>query len=348
MMKRILLTLTASALLLMAFGCSDDDDVVGPIVMPWADTSIQNVAGVWTTGVDATSEDTATGISFSELTDTSGLVARGWEMQFQRMVINLNSDSGVVGVDLGAVVVFDDVTISDTAGVTWVEDQYTSVFAKDWYVYDPSDHSITLNGRVYSGYDAGGENSYKFQVDSLVGVAGPGDMGMVWISYVYQATANSDDLSGTIVTASIDVGMGTGYFDFSTGTQVTPAEPSTSTGWDLVFNDYTIFQNCEQTGGGSGTAFPSYTQMIDGTDLSELATHPGGAQFFADYTSSVFNGSLVGDDVWYDYNGVTHTLTSKSHVYLVKIDETIYKLRIDGYYDENLVAAKYTLVWKAL
>ncbi len=202
---------------------------------------------------------------------------------------------------------------------------------------------------VYTMTDAGGDNFVKLRIDSLVGAGQPPNMGTVWISYYYQPTSGSPDLSGTIETASITAGSGAGYFDFSTGSQVTPSDPANSSDWDLCFSSYDVKQNSGPNGSGNCVALPAYGLLTDPTDLQGLSAQPAGAPMFPDFLSSVFNGSLTDESqLWYDYDPATHRLTSKSNVYLIRVGDDTYKFEIISYYahvNGTLTSGHYTLIW---
>jgi len=266
----------------------------------------------------------------------------------RREAIKLNGGTStenagdVVGADLGQVA-FDNVTIADTAGATWIPDAI-DYFISEWYTYNPVTHALAANQFVYSMVDAGGHNYLKFRVDSMVGAGMPPDMGTVWISYYYQPTADSRALDGTIQEASINVGPGTGYFDFSSGMQVTPTTPANSTAWDIAFNSYNCMQNSGPNGTGMCAAFPAFGELADSTDIAGFTEQPAGAPMFPDIPSSALTE-------WYNYNPTTHTLTSQSHVYLIKTGGVVYKLRIDSYYKSIggvPESGYYTFIWKQL
>ncbi|MFQ5453105.1 MAG: hypothetical protein ACE5D6_02835, partial [Candidatus Zixiibacteriota bacterium] len=241
-MKNMFVCLGLATLIMLVSGCSDDDNPIiggGGTTAGFQDTTIWDDAGsFWKTTIIA---DTATGYFY--FGDTSG-TAKGnnaltWHIAMYRNIINLNGgdytteNGDVIGADLGAVN-FDNVIITDTAGVTWIEDNNDYFFGGNWYTYNHP--MFVVNQRVWLMADADGDNFIKFRIDSLVGAAQPPDMGTVYFTYYYQPQAGSTDLSGATKIDSLVVGSGTGYYDFSSGSQVTPAEPFNSTDWDISFS----------------------------------------------------------------------------------------------------------------
>ena len=353
-MKRFL-ALATVLVFTVVIGCSDDDNPAGPTNNPPSNTATSTWidSGFWRTALNASSYDNFMGFSFATKDTTmSGLAkvtATGWDIAFRREAVKLNGGSSTSnggdaeGADLGAVA-FADVTMADTAGVSWMDDAI-EYFINDWYNYNPTTHELTPNRNVYSMVDAEGDNYVKFRIDSLVGAGMPPDMGTVHITYYYQPTADSRDLSGTSSTAVIPVEMGTGYFDFSTGSVTTPATPASSTDWDIAFAAYDVKQNSGPNGSGNCRAFYAYTELVDPTDIDEFTTQPSDAPMFEDIPSSALTD-------WYNYTGPPlHQLLSHEHVYLIRTEGKVYKLKIESYY-ANVggvpTSGWYTFIWNEL
>jgi len=335
--RYLLSTVLMLAAVLLAAGCSDDDNGTGPVDGETAATVT----------IDATDHENYA--HFSLTTGTTVTEADDWHVAFRRTAIKLNGGlsatggGSVQGANLD-VVDYEDVSIDDTAGVTWQEDD-VDYFMDEWYDYNYQTHELSANQYVYSMVDAEGDNYAKFQVDSIVGAGMPPDMGTVWLTYYYQPTAGSSDLSGATSTASITIGAGTGYFDFSSGSQVTPATPSSSTEWDIAFHSYNLMQNSGPNGTGSCAAFLAWGELTDPTDIDGFTTQPTAAPLFGDSPLSTMTE-------WYNYDGTTHLLTSKGEIYLLQIDsDTFYKVRIDSYYTNisgSPVSGYFTLTYEEL
>ncbi len=324
-------------------GCGDDNSPTGGTTTTSGTTTTWNSTGQYfVTTVDATSSDEFAMFSFaghdtlipvSEYDDRyatdSYATADLWDIAFRREVIKLNGGSSttnngdVVGASLG-VVNFDTISIADTAGVEWMADAI-NYFIDNWYTYNPLTHVLSANQYVWSMVDAGGVNYLKFRVDSMVGAGAPPSMGTIYLTYFYQSTPNSMDLSGTTSSGIVNVGSTSGYFDFSTGSQVTPASPTTSTDWDIKFENYEIKQNSGPNGSGKCSAFPAYGELTTPTAIDSFVAQPAGAPTFPDIPQSVLTD-------WYSYNPDNHQLTSLSEVYLIKTGGSVYKLQITSYY----------------
>lgn len=352
-MKRLLMMVP---LLLGAVFFACDDDESNPILPDDTSTStwIED-GGYWQSLVDASSDSSFVYFSFAtqetvSITDDEAVSNDEWDIAFMRYHVILNGgisgDKGVVGVDLAEVdspdsTDFDAVT--DTSDVTdddWVEDEIDLV-VDEWYDYNYQTHEFDLNNNVYIIKDA--EEKYvKFQVIGIENYGSPPDMGTVTCRFVYAADGN--DVSGTPDTVALDIGSGTGYVDFSAGAEVTPSDPTTSTDWDIAITEYEIHLNCSTWGAGNASAYPAYddTDLIsDPTDFDGLTDAPTQSQ---GYFSDTFASALTD---WWDYE--SHRLPSKDHVYLIKVDDTIYKLQIYSYYHPDTEdSGNITFLWAEL
>jgi len=342
----LLTVLAMAAMLMMWVGCSDDDD--NPVGPGGGDTAL-------TFMVNATSYDDYTYFSLSAGDTLAGGVpkplATGWDIAFRRDAVMLNggtsttNNGDVEAYDLGAVN-YDDVTIGDTVGITWMADGIDN-FIDSFYIYNGQTHQLTANNFVWSMVDAEGDNYIKFKVDSMVGAGMPPSMGTVHLTYFYQSTASDPDLSGTTThgTVVVDAQHGyKGYFDFSTGAQVIPFDPMAGTDWDIAFANYDCMQNSGPNGSGSCAAFPAWGELADPTDIDGFTSQPTMAPMFPDKAESA-----VSD--WYTYNGQTHRLTSNESVYLLKTEGTVYKLQILSYYNSvggTPVSGYYTFQYNEL
>lgn len=117
---------------------------------------------------------------------------------------------------------------------------------------------------------------------------------------------------------------------------VTPADPKTSTDWDLQLSGWDVLTN----GGVSG---PGMCQGFGPIDTSVFfdATAPDVPFLYADTTGGAFYR-------WYSYDGTTHSLYSRFHVYGVRDGARQWKVQLLGYYGDVMgapVAAIYSVRW---
>jgi hypothetical protein len=123
--------------------------------------------------------------------------------------------------------------------------------------------------------------------------------------------------------------------DFETGMPLTAGEP-----WDLRFQRFHISTNGGTSGSGGVEVAPIPNVIFD-----EVFTAPA-AGWIAD-TAEAF--AFDQGEGWYDYDMMTHALTPKPMIWVVRTNggSTI-KLEIAGYYDEAGTAGWFTLHWSAL
>ena len=341
MNRRLMLTLPALVALAAFVGCSDDDDKgTNPGDTGFTEGTVAD-GSAFVTSIDGSSYDDFNGFTFATSTISHGVDVdgSGWDIAFRRE--DITSSSSAQGARLSGME-FGDVGSSDVPAdgdQAW-QNGGVAYAIDDWYSY--STGNLAMTHYVYSMMDASGEHWVKFRIDNVVGATGQNNMGSVEISYFYQATASSLDLDGTVQTATIVVDDGTGYFDFSTGTQVTPADPANSMDWDIAFSRFTLSLNGGASGGGECAAFYAYTELNDPTAIEDFTAQPEFAQTFPDTYGSALSE-------WYNYNGATHELSPKDEVYLIKSGGKVYKVALESYYgdvDGQPVSALYQFRWE--
>lgn len=313
--------------------------------------------GYWESLVDATSSSHYSYYSFSRkdtvaISDSQAPSDTSWDIAFKRSTVILNSgvsgNGGVDGIDLAAIgnpdsVNFDALTdIGSLGNPTWIEDSY-DLIVDDWYSYNPNNHTLAPTRYIYIMKDALG-NYVKFQVSNMANPGMPPNMGTITLVFDYSGA--SPNFPNSPDTLSFDAsGGGPIYIDFSSGAVVNPSDPRTSTDWDIAFTNYEVHQNSTVFGPGSAAAYAVWQDQIDPTDFNETMTAPTAPQaYFSDNLGSVMTN-------WYNYNGDTHTLTSKQHVYVIRDGSNYYKLQITTYYKAiggNPVSGYYTFKWLAL
>lgn len=123
------------------------------------------------------------------------------------------------------------------------------------------------------------------------------------------------------------------YVDLAEAAVVEP-DPKTQAQWDLALDGFDVFTNSGPSGSGDGAAFGP------GSELDILfPTVPEVPFLRADTTAGAFVD-------WYVYDGSTHALYSRFHIYGIQRGERLFKLQLLGYYGEQLgapVSALYTL-----
>lgn len=99
-------------------------------------------------------------------------------------------------------------------------------------------------------------------------------------------------------------------------------DDAASTDWDLAFEGLDIFTNGGASGPGAGSAFgPLDREELLGDTVPEVP-----------FMQQDAAGGAFLD--WYDYDGTTHALWSRQHVYGVRDGAKLWKVQILGYYGE--------------
>jgi hypothetical protein len=359
MKLRITFILLAIVAALSIWGCSDKkptsnnpnpNDTTGTSTTTW------NSDGHWETVLNATSSSDYSFYGFAHkdtVTLTSGQAASdtNWNIAFKRSGITLNGGASgpghVEAIDLASIGNADSTDFasftspSSLPESSWTSDSYSLVI-DEWYSYNPNNHMLNPTRYIYVMKDALG-NYVKFQIHEMENPGMPPNMGTITILYKY--SGGSPAFSGPPDTLTFDASSGPVYIDFSAGAVSHPADPTTSTDWDLEFTNYDIHQNATVFGIGACGTYEVWQDQTDSTDFNETTTAPTVPQaYFADNLGSVMAN-------WYNYDGNTHILTSKNHVYAIRSGSHTYKLQIISYYKDiggSPVSGWFTFRWAEL
>ena len=113
------------------------------------------------------------------------------------------------------------------------------------------------------------------------------------------------------------------YVNLSAPAVVDVSDKATSTEWDLAFVGYDVLTNGGLSGPGGGRAFGPL-----GVSYFAFPDRPVDVPFLI---SDRAGGTFLG---WYAYDGTTHTLYSRYHVYGLRSGGHLYKLQVLGYYGD--------------
>ncbi|XXF75377.1 HmuY family protein [Myxococcaceae bacterium GXIMD 01537] len=152
------------------------------------------------------------------------------------------------------------------------------------------------------------------------------------------------DQGGGVFTTTVDATSKTEWigFDLDQRKQVSAAE---DTKWDISFQRFQI-----RTRGGVNGSGGVQVSAMAGADFAQVAQAPAAgwtvdANDGDDANTDADTGFLVGDG-WYAYDAVTHKLTPRPIVYVVRTDEGAYfKVQIIAYYDAAGTPAMLQLRW---
>jgi hypothetical protein len=151
-----------------------------------------------------------------------------------------------------------------------------------------------------------------------------------------QGTAGASGSSPTSPGAELDSGAelrvevpayGRVYVRLGPPAVVTPTEAATSADWDLAFDGWDVFTNSSASGTGQAAAFGPLDAV---TFLGDTA--PQVPFLVPDKTGGAFLD-------WYAYEGSSHALYSRFHVYGIKDGPRLFKVQVLGYYGQRDGAA---------
>lgn len=123
------------------------------------------------------------------------------------------------------------------------------------------------------------------------------------------------------------------YLRLDTGAEVSVSDAAGSREWDVGVRRYFIKLN-----GGTSGGCGSEASVQPGSDLAAITRAPAGG-YVTDQPDSTDDDmepdyALSQSGGWYDYNVMTHALTPKAQIYVIKTCTGGYrKLQMTGYYD---------------
>ncbi|MEC8025044.1 MAG: HmuY family protein [Myxococcota bacterium] len=312
---------------------SEGSDVAVPGSVPTSElvTTAKNEDGSWLTAIDASS--TLEWVYFDIDSGEEATADAGWDLAFQRSNIMVNggvSGTGDVSVSVLPGVDFGTLIQAPSAGYETDEanpDDVANpeyVFAADggWYDYDVTTHTLTARDRIYIVKSTDG-GWFKIKFEDYYRGGDGGYPSFQWAAV--EAPLESSEYM-------IDATDGWVYVNLDGKAVVEPADVSTSTNWDIAFNDAQVQTNSGTSGAGYGGG-----QATEGT--WEDITSSDSVGYSVDKTlpvpgppgSGEYSGNPALSD-WYDYDVATHTLSPKDAVFLVRAsDGDYFKLRILTY-----------------
>lgn len=297
--------------------------------------------------IDASS---SVGFTYLSLADPGGVVvppdpatSTDWHMGFRRFLVRLNG--GVAGpgsvsaVNLGnnasasaeeivalteqdGKAAFEAVTEADIpAAGSFVEDGLAPDPGASWFRFDPVAGTLVANpGAAWMVREASGRGFAVFRVTNLR-MQGQRPVGLA-IEYRRHEPAGTLGTSGTI---EGDLSRGPVFLRLADGSEVSLA----GCGWDVSATpDLTIEINA---GCGAGT-FPldpalDFTTLVRADDAPEyggfLSVISGAFPSTVDDASGIF---------WYDIRENSR-MWPTYNVFLVRVDDRVYKVQIANYYD---------------
>ena len=239
-----------------------------------------------------------------------------WDLAFRRSEVRTNSGASGAGVG-GAKATetpYDGITSTSTfdfavdaiidTGAPGATPTSLNPILRSWYNYNPTIHAVTPKDLRY--IVRGGDGAYyKFEVLS-------------WVSGVYTLVAELIAFEApvrelTLVTSDAEAWVGLDLTQTYVDEEASPVEGR----WDVGAARTTWRSNGGESGDGMASAAT--------TDVSiDALTDDDGAEFVVDSTieptrpgQEAYAGNTVLGD-WFDYDPVTHIITPKDTVFLVR------------------------------
>lgn len=276
----------------------------------------------------------------SEIDVSDPMTSEEWAIAFRRFSVKLNggvagpadvaavnlannagatADEVVAFTEADADAAWEDVTAEDISGVTFVEDGIFEDMSGPWFRFDPMAGTLVANtGAAWKVREAdGGYAVFRISQLDMNGNTPEG----VTVEYRHQDAAGS---LGDVQTVDIDLTMGPGSVDLSTGTVVTPSDCN----WDLVVTPMFSIDFNEACDAGTfpldtSEDFAAVAQADDAPEYGPfLSVISGAIPSTVDDASGVF---------WYDIEG-NNRLWPTYNVFLVRIGTSIYKVQVTDYY----------------
>ncbi|MBK7154282.1 MAG: HmuY family protein [Sandaracinaceae bacterium] len=124
------------------------------------------------------------------------------------------------------------------------------------------------------------------------------------------------------------------YVDLDARIEVMPADPLNDAVWDVAFRRFHIVVNGGVSGSGGVTVAAVDGQpfdVVEAPDMAAFVTDVADGEDEDALPDYVFSGGL---DPWYAYDVVTHVLSPKARVFVLRTSAGGFvKLAIDDYYD---------------
>lgn len=279
----------------------------------------------------------------SEIDVADPMTSEAWAIAFRRFSVKLNGGvagpGGVAAANLAnnagataeAVAAFteadadaawEEVTADDVAGVTFSVDGIVEDMSGPWFRFDPMAGTLVANtGAAWKVQEADGGHAV-FRISELV-MSGDTPQS-VTVEYRHQDAGGS---LGDVQTVDVDLTMGPGSVDLSTGAVVTPSDCN----WDLVVTPMFSIDFNEACDAGTFPldASEDFTTIEQADDAPEygpfLSVISGAVPSSVDDASGVF---------WYDIEG-NNRLWPTFNVFLIRVGTDVYKVQVTDYYSST-------------
>ena len=300
------------------------------------------------TTVDASSNDAWIYLDMESKMQVSPMVPQDsleWDLGFQRFKVKTNSGiSGKGNMEVAKLsgIDFDSLETAPVAGYTIdatdsddmdKDPDYAFLGPSSWYNYDGATHQLTPNDYVYVIKTVEG-NYYKLKFTNYYDMAGTsGYPSFDWAPIQKPSGMTTSDLEFVVDATEQNTWI---YVDLLDGATVDVTTPKMSTQWDIAISRTKIQSNSGTSGNGLSGAFA----LATGKTWSEVENSPT-VGFVTDEMLPLpgppGSGEYSGNaelNTWYNYDPMTHVVSVKEQIFLVRTAEGEYvKFQITNYAD---------------
>ncbi|MEZ4240286.1 MAG: HmuY family protein [Myxococcota bacterium] len=305
-----------------------------------AAVTVDNGDGTWTTEVDATDEAAFTWFDLATRTvvaPADPATSGDWDLGFRREEVAADGGvSGSAGVDAAALdhVPFEALAWPPAAGFVADApdadgDGIPQYALGAWYDYDYVTHTLSPADRTYVVRDRAGA-AWRVRFDGYYdGYGVSGHPSFTWgplpdagpLSVVHEADGS---VTATVVAADAAAPV---YLRLGLDLALAPPDPATSDAWDLG-----LARTVLTLGGGVSGAGGVEVAVLDAADFDAITAAP------ADGWVTDAAGALALAE-WYDYDPVTHVVSPKDQVLVLRTsDGGAFKLQLTSYDDGTFTA----------
>jgi hypothetical protein len=213
-------------------------------------------------------------------------------------------------------------------------DSETQVIGSTFYNYDSTTHVVSAADDVY--YIVSSDDNYtKFNVTDIV-TEGYG-LGEISLNVMHQSVLDgqTEFAEAITVTANLVGCTEPVYIDFDLQQAVTADDA-----WDITIP-------CSE-GTGEFAINLADDALVLRTDADTYTGVDEAAAAYYGFSSETVSEYAIAENNWYYYDSTTHLLYSQFGVYLIKVGETVFKMQITSYYDEEGTSGSYSFRSDAL
>ena len=195
------------------------------------------------------------------------------------------------------------------------------VIGEEWYFYDINTHTVNPLDYIYVIKD-NNDQYYKFRFTETNFTSQTDGQLMFKFDKINPPAAPEFPDPALLLPVEADQSY---FIDLAGGNTVLIDDMLLQEDWDITIDNLTRIR----VNGGATSIGEVYVHQLEGASYDDLQTAPDGL-----YTTDTEDGSVIGED-WYTYDFMTHTVTPKDYIYIIKA-------RNGEYYKMQMINAAFT------